>query len=175
MKLWIGVDLLHLIVTACLRLLLLLWWWLLLLSGGYRPAKRCDCVHNLDARACFMLLLWLLSWVFALSDAIFETCSWLVKHLSSLLLLLMWWQDALVDPAWDLTCIIVRKVTLEGKLTTLGVFPRDLALGCKLRWGPQPLLYLLYLPRLNVNRVTEPMVMMTAVLLDLLVYALAIF
>ena len=162
MELRSRIDLLHLIIATTRSVLY------------HRLCKCCNRVHHLNARACRSVML-------SLSYARFKTRSWLLKHFRGRLLCLLVWQNALIYPTRDLTGIIVWKVTFEGKLTTLGALARDLALRNKLRWSSQPLLYLLYLRRLDVNRIAEPMMMVmmpsssTVLLLDLLSNAFAIF
>ena len=72
-------------------------------------------------------------------------------HKVHVLLLLSSRLDALVDPTGYLTRIVVRIVTFECKLATLGTFARNLACGSKLGGRSQALLDLLDLVGLEVD------------------------
>ncbi len=72
-------------------------------------------------------------------------------HKIHVLLLLLSRLNALIDPARNLTCIVVWIVTFECKLATLSTFARNLACGSELGGRSQALLDLLDLVGLEVD------------------------
>lgn len=65
--------------------------------------------------------------------------------------LVLRWKNALIDPARDLTSIVVREITFEGELATLSAFPADLARWAELCRAKKSLLDLIDLLWLQVD------------------------
>jgi len=83
----------------------------------------------------------------AIAKLLLDACSGLVKKLK----VLLDWLNALIDPPWYLTGIIVWGFAFKSKLSTLGTFARYLARWTQLSRSPKSMLYLLDLIGLEVD------------------------